>query len=639
MTHETSLPMNNLDYHELNPVNDAHSTTVLGPFSPTPPGSSPVVMAVGREVPLLSGSSTSNGFRLSNGGTRERRSANESTLNLPVGKRQRRLSNLPSLSRPRNVAGPALGCRVNATLVFLPGTTHPNNQIEPSIYAYGGFHQYNDEVYGDLHRLTLDPLCWHPVSAIRSTNSTNTSSGGLPARYDHAAALWKEQILVVFGGHDEDCHYHSDVLITDLTQSLDTVKWDVMTCHGYIPEGRAKHAVAIVGDIFYVSGGYVANTDTGDSTLNGDLCRLDLKTGEWLKPIPFVTRHSHQLLVCSDGRLLAYGGYNAEVEPISELGFFDPRAPEGEQVTCVQIRSDQAPGPSGQHFAGIYGDQLAVLVTRCLGYGHSDLFGLWSLDLQRLTWRRHAEADELAERLATGSWHYAVPSTNGDRWWLFGSSNDQDADEYLGAVVELDLREHGVISMPAIEISQQLVSVLGDERFSDFTIIATGKPISSDEPVKDTFKVHRCILTARWPHFAHILSSNTQEAIQCKLQIPEPPEVVYAFLQYLYSDQLSESLSNDVIARLLVLANLYCLTRLQRLCCRRLYDAVTVNNAAFLWEQATTADEHGLMRRVMRFICDHFGAVCRTEGFRSMSAATLAQFWEHMPEEARIIGE
>ncbi|RKP05968.1 hypothetical protein THASP1DRAFT_19080 [Thamnocephalis sphaerospora] len=539
---------------------------------------------------------------------------------------------MPSLNRPRHADGPALGCRVNATLTLVPATRCGGNQLAPAVYAYGGFHQYSDEVYGDLHRLTLDPLRWESVSAFgeptagNSTSDDGVSRGiglGLPARYDHAAALWRERMLVVFGGHDEEGRYQADTLLSDVGQDAGAVRWHTLACHGQVPGGRAKHAVAIAGDIFYVSGGYVSAGDAGNAGLNGDLCRLDLRTGEWLKPVPFVTRYSHQLLVCTDGRLLAYGGYNAEVEPISELAFFDSSASEGEQVTYVQVRSEQAPDPSGQHFAGVYGDQLAVLVTRCLSYGHSDLFGLWSLDLRRLTWRRHAEADELAEQLAAGSWHYAVPSTSGDRWWLFGAAGDQDADEYLGAVVELDLREHGVIPMPASDIGQNLTTRLPD---------AQTTPASS-------FRVHRCILAARWPHFANMLASGAQEVRQGELCLPEPPGVVLSFLHYLYADALDASLPDCVVARLLVLANLYCMTRLQRLCCRRLHDVVSVANAAFLWEQAVTADERGLARRVMRFICEHFGAVCRTPGFRSVSSTMLAQFWEQMPEEARIVGE
>jgi hypothetical protein len=79
------------------------------------------------------------------------------------------------------------------------------------------------------------------------------------------------------------------------------------------------------------------------------------------------------------------------------------------------------------------------------------------MDLPRLTWQRHAEADELAEQLAAGSWHYAVPSKEGDRWWLFGAAENTDAEEYLGTVVELDLREHGVLPMPPSDIGDNLV--------------------------------------------------------------------------------------------------------------------------------------------------------------------------------------
>ncbi|KAI9597181.1 hypothetical protein BDF19DRAFT_436130 [Syncephalis fuscata] len=670
----------------------------------------------------------------------------------PPTKRRRRQSSMPTLSKPRRVGGPALGCRVNSTLTLVPETAAltntrgmapmPSHRHTKSgsnaghstpmslvIYAYGGFHQYSDEVYGDLHRLTLDPLCWEPLmvrsdvdhGSVRHQHAIDDTlmDNDLPARYDHTTLLWRDRVLVVFGGHDLDGHALSDTLLIDLNthpEGDSIARWRFAECHGSLPMGRAKHAAAIIDDILYVSGGY--RHANGTASVLGDLCRLNLLTGEWLEPVVFTARYSHQLLVCDDGRLLAYGGYNSEMEALSELAFFDPSissisyvaeealvddqlsiSPEQQQqhqqhqqqqqqnhhqqqqqqqqITRVFVQGDQAPGKSGQHFAGIFGDRLVVLVTRCVSSGHSDLVGLWSLDLPRLVWRRHAEADELAEQLAAGSWHYAVPSHEGDRWWLFGAAENTDAEEYLGTVVELDLREHGVLPMPPSDIGDNLISMLNDARFADFTITALDTSAigeSSDEDMMGqivSFRVHRCIIASRWPHFANMLASDTLEATQGELHLPEPARVVQAFLRYLYSDTLevtsttatatmvsssthiidSNAVKNatthssisdsndDITARLLVLANLYCLPRLQRLCCQRLHDTLNTENAASIWQHARAAGEHGLSRRVTRFIFEHFGVVCQTVGFRRLHPNDLAYLWDHVPTDARICVE
>jgi hypothetical protein len=200
--------------------------------------------------------------------------------------------------------------------------------------------------------------------------------------------------------------------------------------------------------------------------------------------------------------------------------------------------------------------------------------------------------------------------------------------------------------------------MLNDPRFADFTITAMGKSREGGDTATQSqqiasFRVHKCIIASRWPHFANMLASDTLEPTQGELRLPEPPRVVKAFLSYLYSDTLEIAATselndgavdahvddNDTIARLLVLANLYCLPRLQRLCCQRLHDTLRIDNAASIWQHARIAGEHGLVRRVVRFIFEHFGAVCQTTGFRDLHPHDLAHFWEQIPHEAKICVE
>ncbi|RKP26554.1 hypothetical protein SYNPS1DRAFT_14030, partial [Syncephalis pseudoplumigaleata] len=411
---------------------------------------------------------------------------------------------MPTLNRPRKVGGPSLGCRVNATLSLVPGTATPPTSL--AVYAYGGFHQYSDEVYGDLNRVALGALHWEPLADI-------TMDSELPARYDHSTVLWRDRVLVVFGGHDVDGHALADVILIDLHSAHAggdrAVRWRFARCHGVPPKGRAKHAAAIIDDMLYVSGGY--DRVDGSVVVFDDLCRLNLLTGEWLEPVPFTSRYSHQLLVCGDGRLLAYGGYNAEMEPLSELAFFNPSLSATAAAAAAAAAAATSTLASGDmHFAGIFGDRLVVLVTRCVSSGHSDLVGLWSMDLPRLVWRRHAEADELAEQLAAGSWHYCVPSREGDRWWLFGAAENTDAEEYLGTVVELDLREHGVLPMPPSDIGDNLIRYRRRRRRRKRTGGSGGDTAMEGQTV--SFRVHRCIIASRWPHFANMLASDTLES-------------------------------------------------------------------------------------------------------------------------------
>lgn len=154
--------------------------------------------------------------------------------------------------------------------------------------------------------------------------------------------------------------------------------------------------------------------------------------------------------------------------------------------------------------------------------------------------------------------------------------------------------------------------------------------------------VHKFILQARWPHFKRLLNSKMKEYQEGKLHIPEPYSVVRAFLYYLYTDDVSPNTPycRDLsdIAGMLVLASLYDMAKLRLLCVNRLSREIDVDHAAVIWERAGRTDEEWLKNRAARFCMMNWGRVVRTEGFRSLSRASLMELCEVVDMEGRVVG-
>ena len=69
--------------------------------------------------------------------------------------------------------GERISCLVNASCTVA---------TDNSIYAFGGFHFYTDEVFNDLYVLTTKERNWKKLNNVRGTFPEK--------RCDHTATLW-----------------------------------------------------------------------------------------------------------------------------------------------------------------------------------------------------------------------------------------------------------------------------------------------------------------------------------------------------------------------------------------------------------------------------------------------------------------
>lgn len=196
--------------------------------------------------------------------------------------------------RPRvtRTLGQRPACLVNASVTYCGND---------SIYAFGGFDQYTDEVYN--HVLKLD-LCSHQWSLVDNYGDIPGVEWVCPAArpkrrsavsslvtciIGHTATLYQGDKLLVFGGENEHRTYLSDLIIFDLK----TAHWIQPQVTGPLPKGRARHAAVLHEDKLFIIGGITGH----DSYVLDDICYLDLKTYTWSRSWRFVPRFDHSAYI------------------------------------------------------------------------------------------------------------------------------------------------------------------------------------------------------------------------------------------------------------------------------------------------------------------------------------------------------
>ena len=432
---------------------------------------------------------------------------------------------------------------------------------------------------------------------------------------------------MVFGGYDDREELCNDVHVLDLVNLV----WEQPTIHGPIPPPLSRHAATIHEDKLYIHGGKTLN----DKVLS-ELYILDLRTWTWQRPIPSSPRESHFSVVYRN-RFYIYGGLTEEMERPTGVTFVDL----GDfQTTEVRVESPMMPPSRGQHFAQLCGSKVVVLVTHSLTHAATEddenrrtdePTGIWSLDLTSQKWRPH-ETEELLEH---GNWHYFASSVDAKTYYLLGTDplDGDDKDEYLGTCLEVDLEGVGLYHTPESSFGSDIGKLFNSPEGSDFKIF-------SNTPDAQPVLAHRLILKSRWKHFSNLLNSGFRDARGDSITIPEPLEVVQAFVRYLYTDSLGEhedvDYPLDVVCQLLVIGNLYCIPRLQRLAAEYLDLNMNVDTVSDIFAVAITAGERGLKERAITLMRREFGRVVKTDGFRALPRTAMVEFLDTLPVEAEV---
>jgi hypothetical protein len=184
----------------------------------------------------------------------------------------------------------------------------------------------------------------------------------------------------------------------------------------------------------------------------------------------------------------------------------------------------------------------------------------------------------------------------------------------------------GLYDIPPAQCNNEFGQLLNNPELSDFTIVAADG---------QELHVHQVILITRWVYFRNMYKSGMMETQQRRMQISEPYPVVLALLKYLYTDQLAIEEPWQVVCDMLVMANMYLLHRLTKICCQRLYERhLTIESCTTIFEKAIMAEEVGLKSLVLEFMFAHYGVLIKTGLLNELSSFARQEFSACIPDEA-----
>lgn len=150
----------------------------------------------------------------------------------------------------------------------------------------------------------------------------------------------------------------------------------------------------------------------------------------------------------------------------------------------------------------------------------------------------------------------------------------------------------------------------------DLTFIVEGKRI----------KVHKAVISLRCEHFRNMFAHNWKES-QGVGPNNEGLEIqgvtyaaFYAFLKYLYTNELDEELSPVVAIELKDLANSYCEKHLKGLCSDIIERGIKVENAAQLLGLSIRYRDEKAQKLSTMFILNFFSDVLVTPGFKELES-------------------
>ena len=557
------------------------------------------------------------------------------------------------------------------------------------------------------HRTYLSDLIIFDLKNAHWTQPQVT--GPIPkGRARHAAVLHEDKLFIVGGITGQDNYVLEDICYLDLKTFTWSRSWRFVS--------RFDHSAYIWGDRVWVFGGLSEDMDKVSDIwwldLKGSPAFDSLPhIGSFERP--GMSRSPRRPYMTVQSPVVGASGYaansrTAQVNPPSfHLKSYAPPAP-GVISALRFVGGPNIPSQmQGVHFHVYSSGTLLDFVTPAATITSKEC-SLSSLDLGTLRWQKLAEGRDIFK--PEYRWHYCTMNEDGTKAWLLGCPSDPGTidlgangfEEYLSDIMEIDLRRYGFLgnnlaSEPRTDLVRQSSRMRHVEQPSkglgadlaelfnqppetgsgaDFVITALSRDsdeeeimgsalvhasesgdgdhswLAPDAPTSPPIYVHRLILQARWPHFARLWASQMAEFHTKKMHIPEPYNVVKAFLFYLYTDRIDPACSADDddsnnssvtadlsdVAGLLVMSNIYNIPHLRLLCVNRLSKELDVDHACITWHCAGLAGEEWLRRRAAGFCLTHWGRIVRTVGFLRLPRSALVELSQEIDMEGRVVG-
>ncbi|CDH60369.1 galactose oxidase [Lichtheimia corymbifera JMRC:FSU:9682] len=437
-------------------------------------------------------------------------------------------------------------------------------------------------------------------------------------RYAHLSTVAGDK-LVVMGGQDMNNGYLGEINVLDLNA------WEWVHAKSFDKHVGAYRSIAITGPpgtrlpaILKENMTKSSNEDQNGATADTTAAAGDSTTaeGEWNDPIYLYTNYNFADVKRELQLILSPGEASSAVEDCSNY----------------MTGSAMPPGlrfPTGHTL----GHHLVLAGTYLSPQTQS--FSIWALDLGTLTWSRI----ETGSVFNTGSWNRGVLHAPSNRFVVFGHRGRNLLEDYnhrqvnFEHVAMVDMEAFGVYHLPeptCSPLAQEMgLSLLNEPALCDFKIITNEN---------NSIPVNSAVLANRWPYFARLMEDNrawnlmppppppppsltvddektqqdgiveeqpTSATLKTHAMLfPYPYHVVIALLQYLYTDNLltAQQYQPHILSQLLLLADMYDLTRLRELATHALHQMLNMSTAPLIFETAALSHQTSLQVRALKMM-------------------------------------
>ena len=199
-----------------------------------------------------------------------------------------------------------------------------------------------------------------------------TEAASWSPRWDHAAAVFNGY-LWIFGGYDTTARGEEDSYREDVWRSSDGEYWEQVTANAPW-KGRRGHAVSVLNNALYLTGGFSVDQKTGIRSYCNDVWKSN--DGEhWeciVEDAPWGVRMNHALITANDGSqdtLYLFGGF------FNGLYFRSDMWKSADGVNWIEIELPEGDGTGGAFpgarasFASCLGDNGKIYMQGGSYYG------------------------------------------------------------------------------------------------------------------------------------------------------------------------------------------------------------------------------------------------------------------------------
>ncbi|KAI9310270.1 hypothetical protein BX666DRAFT_2009875 [Dichotomocladium elegans] len=442
-------------------------------------------------------------------------------------------------------------------------------------------------------------------------------------RYAHLSCITEDDKLVIIGGQDMNNNYLGEINVLDLASwewiQVKTLEKNVGTYRSIAitmpPDARLPtilSASSATAALETAEKDSVASSSVA-TDVNNRLARHPIGNGwgddyQQQNPIYLYTNHN-------------FADVKRELEII-----FSPSSSSSVVEDCSSFMTGSAMPPGLRFPVGETLGHHLVLAGTYLS-PQNQAFTIWSLNLGTLAWSRI----ETGNVFTSGSWNRSVLHAGSNRLFVFGNRDRNLLEDYnhrqvnFDHIASVDLEVFGVYRLPqstCSPLAQEMgLSMLNEPAVSDFSIITREN---------QTIAVNSAVLCQRWPYFAELMKTANQEQPAAptpaagaggetktengsesrrlikshSMIFPYSHAVVVALLQFIYTDSLltAQQYQPHVLSQLLLLADMYNLSRLRELTIHALHQMLNMSTAPLIFETAALSHQTSLQIRALKMM-------------------------------------